>query len=110
MGKHNFKTVEEIWEKMMENFLADRAGTMKAVFQYDLAGDDGGKWFCTIENKTCVIEKGEHASPDATIVASAPDWLAINNETLSATKAMMTGRLKVKGNMMKAMKLEKLFD
>lgn len=109
-GNFNFKTVDEIWEKMEESFLADRAGNMSAVYQYDITGGDGGKWFCKIENKTCKFEKGEHDSPDATIIVGAKDWIAINNGTTSGMKAMMTGKLKVKGNMALAMKLEKLFE
>lgn len=110
-GIYRFKSAKETFDKMPNHFVADRADDMKATYQYNITGAGGGTWACIIQDRTCKVVEGEElSSPDATITCSAKDWIDLNNEKLSATRALMTGKLKIKGNMMKAMKLEKLFE
>ena len=56
-----------------------------------------------------VAEGGGDADPDATISASGETFDKIIAGEQNATTAYMTGKLKIKGDMGAAMKLQKLF-
>ena len=70
--------------------------------------DGAGKWVVRVEDgKVSVTEGGEGA--DAVITTSAETFQKIISGEQNPTSAYMTGKLKVKGDMGAAMKLQKLF-
>jgi len=102
-------SVKEVFDNMATNFNSDKAAGMKAVYQYDITGDGGGKWYAEIADQKCNVSEGQHASPNITITVAAKDWLDIINGKLDGQMAFMSGKLKVKGDMSLAMKLKTLF-
>lgn len=102
-------TVKEAFDAMPGNFKSAKAAGMKAVYQWDITGEGGGKWNATIADGKCAVAEGQHASPNITITVSAKDWLDILNGKLDGQMAFMSGKLKVKGDMSLAMKLKTLF-
>ena len=102
-------SVKESFDAMPANFNSEKAAGMKAVYQWDVTGDGGGKWNADIADGSCAVSEGEHASPNITITVSASDWLDILNGKLDGQMAFMSGKLKVKGDMSLAMKLKTLF-
>ena len=102
-------SVKESFDAMSGTFNADKAAGMKAVYQWDVTGDGGGKWNAEIADGACNVSEGEHASPNITITVAAGDWLDILNGKLDGQMAFMSGKLKVKGDMSLAMKLKTLF-
>ncbi|GAB4336683.1 MAG: SCP2 sterol-binding domain-containing protein [Candidatus Abyssubacteria bacterium] len=102
-------SVKEAFDLMPQNFKADKAAGMKAVYQWDITGDGGGKWYAEIADGKINVAEGQHASPNITITVSAKDWLDILNGKLDGQMAFMSGKLKVKGDMSLAMKLKTLF-
>lgn len=52
--------------------------------------------------------QGEHPEANATLTMNSANFVKIFNGSLSSTTAFMTGRLKIDGDMMVAMKLEKI--
>ena len=102
-------SVKESFEQMPANFNADKASGMKAVYQWDITGEGGGKWHAVIDNGNIEVNEGQHASPNITITVSDKDWLDILNGKLDGQMAFMSGKLKVKGDMSLAMKLKTLF-
>ena len=102
-------SIKEIFDNMASNFNADKAAGMKAVYQWDITGEGGGKYNADIADGNITVAEGEHASPNITITVSAGDWLDILNGKLDGQMAFMIGKLKVKGDMSLAMKLKTLF-
>ena len=102
-------TVKEVFDNMAANFNAEKAAGMKAVYQWDVTGDGGGKWNAEIADGACKVSEGENASPNITITVASSDWLDIINGKLDGQMAFMSGKLKVKGDMSLAMKLKTLF-
>ena len=102
-------TAKESFDAMAENFNADKAAGLNAVYQWDITGDGGGKWNAAIADGAITVSEGEHASPNITITVTAQDWLDILNGKLDGQMAFMSGKLKVKGDMSLAMKLKTLF-
>ena len=54
------------------------------------------------------VGQGDHESADATLIMNSANFVKMFNGKLSSTTAYMTGRLKIEGDMMLAMKLEKI--
>jgi len=103
-------TVEEIFVAMPDKFKSDAAAGMNAVYQYDVTGDGGGKWYTVIEDGKLTVEKGEHESPNITITVADQDYIDMVSGKLNGQTAFLTGKLKIKGDMSLAMKLNSLFE
>ena len=87
---------------------ADSAKTagMNNSYLFDIEG--AGKWTVrVVDGKVNVSEGGDDA--DAVITTSEGTFQKIVSGEQNPTSAYMTGKLKVKGDMGAAMKLQKLF-
>ena len=102
-------TVKEVFEAMPGRFLPEQAGDMKATIQFDLSGDGGGQWYISIADRVLTVTEGTSSTPSMTMSTSAADYLAIINSDLNAMTAFMQGKVKVKGDMSLAMKMQKWF-
>ena len=102
-------TVEEVFAAMPATFQKDAAAGMNAVYQFDITGDGGGKWYAAITNGELEVVKGEHENPNITLTMADQDYLAMIAGTLNGQAAFMTGKLKIKGDMSLAMKLNSIF-
>jgi putative sterol carrier protein len=70
--------------------------------------DGAGTWKVEVEDGKVSVTEGS-GEADATISASDETFGQIASGDMNATTAYMTGKLKVKGDMGAAMKLQKLF-
>ena len=102
-------TVKEIFDSMPASFNPDAAAGLDVVFQFDITGDGGGQWYAAVKDGACEVIAGRHASPSATITSKAKDYLDIANGKANEMMAFALGRIKVKGNIPAAMKLNKIF-
>jgi putative sterol carrier protein len=92
----------------LESRAADssKAAGLNATYLFDI--DGAGKWTVQVENgKVSVREGGETAA--TTIEASEDTFMRIVRGEQNPTSAFMMGKLKVHGDMGKAMKLQQLF-
>ena len=86
----------------------DPAKTAGMTNSYVFEIDGAGTWKVDVDDgKVSVAEGGGEA--DATISASEETFEKIAAGEQNATTAYMTGKLKIKGDMGAAMKLQKLF-
>lgn len=102
-------TIEEAFEAMPTVFNPAAAKGLNKTFQWNITGEQASKWGVKIENETCTIIPGGVERPDITLTISDNDWLNIIEGKLDAMNAFMTGKLKVSGDMMLAMRLQNLF-
>jgi len=73
------------------------------------ARNEAGKWYLDLKNGTGSCGAGEApSSPDVTMSLKDTDFTKMFTGKLKPTTAFMTGKLKLQGDMGKAMKLEKL--
>ncbi len=75
---------------------------------FTITGDRGGTWTVDIRNQQLTIKPEAVATPDITITMKDGDFVDFINKKLAGQMAFMTGKLKVKGNMQLAMKLQGL--
>ncbi len=81
---------------------------VSAVYQFELSGDNGGVFHTNVDDGKATVVEASHDSPNITITMSAEDFDAMLEGKLNATSAFMAGKLKVKGDMSLAMKLQNL--
>ena len=101
--------IKEVFAGMPTRFKADAAKGLKAVYQFDLTGDNGGKYNLAIDDGQLTVTEGTHASPSITITMAANDYLDMSNGKLNLQMAFMSGKLKIAGDMGLAMKMQQLF-
>jgi putative sterol carrier protein len=102
-------TPGQVISEMPNYFQADKAGSTKGNVQFDLSGDNGGKWWIKIADGAAESGQGELESPNLTLLADAGDYVKIATGKLDPTAAFMSGKLKIKGDMGLAMKFASLF-
>ena len=79
---------------------------MNATYQFDLTGDDAGQHWVTLADGAASFGQGQAENPNITITMAATDFLDLVAGKLDGTMAFMSGKLKVKGDMGLAMKLQ----
>jgi len=98
--------VKEFFETLEARADASKTAGMTNSYLFDIEG--AGKWTVRVEDgNVSVTEGGEDA--DAVITTSDETFEKIISGDQNPTSAYMTGKLKVKGDMGAAMKLQKLF-
>jgi len=87
----------------------DQAKQIGAKYQINITGDGGGEWFIDCVNAKS--EKGNPGGADVTITITAEDFQKLHeNPQANGMQLFFAGKLKVSGNQMLAMKLQKLFS
>jgi putative sterol carrier protein len=99
-------STREFFETLDSRADPGKTAGMNHSYLFDI--DGAGKWKVDVaDGKVSVTEGGEDA--DAVISASDETFQKIISGEQNPTSAYMTGKLKVKGDMGAAMKLQKLF-
>jgi putative sterol carrier protein len=70
---------------------------------------DGQQWTVAVDDGTVKVTEGDAGDADCTISTSEETFQKIASGGQNATSAYMTGKLKIKGDMGAALKLQKLF-
>merc|ERR1712062_867325 len=102
-------SVQSVFDKMSKLINDEMVGKMKAVYAFDISGSDAGKWYVDLKNGSGACGTGAAPSePDVTFVMRDNNFQKMFAGKLKPTTAFMTGKMKIQGDMGKAMKLEKL--
>ena len=86
----------------------DPSKTAGMTNSYVFEIDGAGTWKVDVDDGNVKVTEGG-GDADATISASEDTFEQIASGDMNATTAYMTGKLKIKGDMGAAMKLQKLF-
>ena len=79
------------------------------TFQWEFTDPDIPTWHLTVNNGSSVVEQGEALSPDLRLRVAYQDWVDIIGERLDPRRAMITGKLRPRGNPLALGKLGKVF-
>jgi len=103
--------LREIFGRMPEAFIAEKAQGTDAVMQYDIASDDDVKqWTVEIKDGTCSTSEGAAVDPRLTLQLGIVDFVRLIFGQAEGTQLFMTGKLKLKGDMMFAMQMQGYFN
>jgi putative sterol carrier protein len=100
------ETTREFFEGLPARADASKLAGMNNSYVFDI--DGAGMWFVTVEDGTVSVREGD-GEADCTISTTEENFKKILSGEQNATSAYMTGKLKIKGDMGAAMKLQKLF-
>ena len=100
------ESVQDFFQNLETRADSSKTAGMNNSYVFDIEG--AGQWKVDVDDgKVTVTEGGGDA--DATIQASQETFERIVAGEQNPTSAYMTGKLKIKGDMGAAMKLQKLF-
>jgi putative sterol carrier protein len=100
------ESVQEFFDSLASRDASATAG-MNNSYLFDIEG--AGQWLVSLTDGAIDVSEGA-GEADTTITTSEENFLAISRGELNPTSAYMTGKLKIKGDMGAAMKLQKLFS
>ena len=99
-------TAQEFFEALPSRVTPDRIEGMENTYVFDIEG--AGVWTVAVADGAVTVSEGA-SDADCTFSASEETFEKIASGEQNATTAYMTGKLKIKGDMGAAMKLQKLF-
>ncbi|XP_030775071.1 hydroxysteroid dehydrogenase-like protein 2 isoform X2 [Rhinopithecus roxellana] len=103
--------VEKTFRIVKDSLSDDIAKATQAIYLFELSGKDGGTWFLDLKSKGGNVGYGEPSEQaDVVMSMSTDDFVKMFSGKLKPTMAFMSGKLKIKGNMALAIKLEKLMN
>ena len=101
-------TPSEIFTEINSRLEADpqRAAGTNASYLFNLSGDQGGEYHITLADGKGEAGQGPVDSPKCTIDMKDQDFVDLATGKLDGTMAFMSGKIKIKGDMGLAMKLQ----
>jgi len=99
--------VREFFEGLEARVDPTKTAGMNNSYRFDIAG--AGSWAVAVTDGEVSVSEGGGEDADCTISASEENFTKMVSRELNPMTAYMTGKLKVKGDMGAAMKLQKLF-
>jgi putative sterol carrier protein len=100
-------TVREFFEGLESRADSSKTEGMNNSYVFDIEG--AGAWTVRVQDGAVKVSEGAEEGTDAVITASEDTFEKIVAGEQNPTTAYMTGKLKLKGDMGAAMKLQKLF-
>ena len=99
-------SVQEFFEGLPTRVTPERIEGMTNTYVFDIEG--AGVWTVAIADGAVTVTEGA-GDADCTFSTSEENFEKIISGEQNATTAYMTGKLKIKGDMGAAMKLQKIF-
>lgn len=93
-----------IAQKLKDN--PDLASNINASYMFDLG--DSGKWTLDLKKPGGEVIEGPIDDPDLTVTMKPEDFEKLVSGSLNPQMAFMTGKLKIKGDMALALKLQQI--
>jgi putative sterol carrier protein len=84
----------------------DSLAGINATYQFNLTGDGGGSWVIALTDDAKSVSEGEDENANCVISMSSADFMGMIGGSLNPQMAFMTGKLRVKGDMALALKLQ----
>ena len=100
-------TVHDFFEGLPSRVPPERIEGMKNTYVFDI--DGAGVWTVKVADGAIAVNEGAAGDADCTFSTSEESFEKIVAGEQNPTTAYMTGKLKIKGDMGAAMKLQKLF-
>ena len=100
------ESVREFFEGLPSRVNPEKTAGMNNSYVFDVEG--AGSWTVRVASGAVTVSEGA-SSADCTITTSEETFTRIVRGEQNATTAYMTGKIRVKGDLGAAMKLQKLF-
>src|SRR5258705_3604059 len=107
----DYATTKSYFEEKIVQKLKDKPETSKAVnsiYEFNITGDNGGVWTVDLTKEPGTVQAGSTGTAKCTVTCAAADFMNIVSGKMNPQMAFMSGKLKIKGDMGLAMKLQKV--
>jgi hypothetical protein len=108
---------EEIHEALDQAFALmplfywpERGRNLRATYVFDMVGEGGGQWTLEIAEGRCTAQEGAPAVADLVFRTEPAYWIDLQTKELGPLWAVFTRRLRLRGKLLLAGRLEKLFQ
>jgi alkylation response protein AidB-like acyl-CoA dehydrogenase/putative sterol carrier protein len=89
------QTAKEIIASIPLRIKKDKAENYTTIFQFDIAGDNGGQYTLTVNNGDAKVEEGLLGTPECVVTADAQVYEDIELGKMDPTMAFMGGQIRV---------------
>lgn len=106
------KSAEQVFTSIKSMLNEDLVRRTSGIYSFHITGPNEESWYLDMKSGSGSIGRGDHPvdKPDVTFTMDLENFLGMFTGTLKPTSAFLSGKLKLKGNMSLAMKLEKLMS
>ena len=101
------QSVSEFFEGLASRVDESKTAGLTNTYRFDI--ENAGTWVVDVQDGKVSVAQDGDAEPDVTIATSEETFQKLVRGEQNPTTAYMTGKLKIKGDMGAAMKLQKLF-
>jgi putative sterol carrier protein len=102
--------VNQIFQEMKQRLTPEKAQKINASFLFDIGGEGGGKWHVDLTKKDNWVTQSDGDAQCTITIAKSEDWVSLASGKMNPTMAFMQGKIKVKGDMALALKLQSLLS
>lgn len=112
MKGRNIMTYEEIFARSKKLILKNDASGIEGhlAVEVDITGEGSGAFYIELNDGKIAVEPYEYYDRDCKLIISGEDFLNICGGTLDAVKAFTNGKLKVEGDIDKALQVSEIFN
>ncbi|XP_045923809.1 hydroxysteroid dehydrogenase-like protein 2 [Micropterus dolomieu] len=101
--------IEKTFDVIRAVINEDVVKSTQGIYQFDLSGEHGGVWFLDLKSGSGSAGQGQPpVKADVVMTMDSSDFSKMFAGKLKPTMAFMSGKLRIKGDMTLAIKLEKL--
>jgi len=108
-SRHDPETMALLFDTVRRQVNPNHGLRRATTFQWEFTDPDVPTWHLTVENGSSTVAEGEARSPDLRLRVAYQDWIDIIGERLDPRRAMVTGRLRPRGNPLALTRLMKVF-
>jgi putative sterol carrier protein len=105
--------LDEIVNRMQDEFVPERANEVDAVFQFNITGGPTGKpdvYQLKVRDNQCATSKGAPEEASVSVEIDAVNFLKMTSGQEKGMNMYLSGRLKMDGAMMLLTRLESMFN
>ena len=112
MKGRNIMTYEEIFARSKKLILKNDASGIEGhlAVEVDITGEGSGAFYIELNDGKIAVEPYEYYDRDCKLIISGEDFLSICDGSLDAVKAFTNGKLKIDGDIDKALQLSEIFN
>jgi putative sterol carrier protein len=103
--------LDEIFRRMPEQFDPQRGAGVEAVIEWQITRPDGepDRWQLAIRDGRCTAERDGAAEPDVSLRVDPVDFVKLITGVEAGPKMFVFGRLRIRGNVMLAARMQGWF-
>ena len=108
-SKRDSDTVALLFDMIRRQVNPNHGLSRPTTFQWEFTDPDVPTWHLTVNNGSSTVEQGAALSPDLRLRIAYQDWVDIIGQRLDPRRAMLTGKLRPRGNPIALGRLGKVF-